>query len=37
MVWAAFDRAIRAVEDDGMEGPVDRWRDARGRGVRGGA
>jgi GH15 family glucan-1,4-alpha-glucosidase len=29
MVWAAFDRAVRAVEDQGMEGPVDRWRKAR--------
>ena len=29
MVWAAFDRAVRAVEDEGMEGPVDRWREAR--------
>ena len=29
MVWAAFDRAVRAVEEQGMEGPVDRWREAR--------
>jgi GH15 family glucan-1,4-alpha-glucosidase len=29
MVWAAFDRAVRAVEHDGKEGPVDRWREAR--------
>jgi GH15 family glucan-1,4-alpha-glucosidase len=29
MVWAAFDRAVRAVEVEGMEGPVDRWREAR--------
>jgi GH15 family glucan-1,4-alpha-glucosidase len=29
MVWAAFDRAIRAVEDEGLEGPVERWREAR--------
>jgi GH15 family glucan-1,4-alpha-glucosidase len=29
MVWAAFDRAVRAVEDEGMEGPVERWREAR--------
>jgi GH15 family glucan-1,4-alpha-glucosidase len=29
MVWAAFDRAVRAVEEEGMEGPVDRWREAR--------
>ncbi|MBF4767006.1 glycoside hydrolase family 15 protein [Nocardioides agariphilus] len=31
MVWAAFDRAVRAVEEDGLEGPVDRWRAARDR------
>jgi GH15 family glucan-1,4-alpha-glucosidase len=29
MVWAAFDRAVRAVEEEGLEGPVERWRDAR--------
>ncbi len=29
MVWAAFDRAVRAVEDEGKEGPVDRWREVR--------
>jgi len=29
MVWAAFDRAVRAVEHEGMEGPADRWREAR--------
>ncbi|MDF8264060.1 glycoside hydrolase family 15 protein [Luteipulveratus flavus] len=29
MVWAAFDRAIRAVEQHGYEGPVDRWREVR--------
>ena len=29
MVWAAFDRAVRAVEDHGLEGPVDRWRALR--------
>lgn len=26
MVWAAFDRAVRAVEDYGLTGPVDEWR-----------
>jgi GH15 family glucan-1,4-alpha-glucosidase len=31
MVWAAFDRAVRAVEDWGLEGPVDRWRELRER------
>jgi GH15 family glucan-1,4-alpha-glucosidase len=29
MVWAAFDRAVRAVEDFDLEGPVDRWRQVR--------
>ncbi|HLU38143.1 MAG TPA: glycoside hydrolase family 15 protein, partial [Planctomycetota bacterium] len=26
MAWVAFDRAIKAVEQFGYEGPVDRWR-----------
>jgi GH15 family glucan-1,4-alpha-glucosidase len=26
LVWAAFDRAVRAVEEHGLDGPVDRWR-----------
>ena len=26
MVWAAFDRAVRAVEEHGLDGPVERWR-----------
>ncbi|PUA79174.1 glycoside hydrolase family 15 protein [Nocardioides currus] len=29
MVWVAFDRAIRAVEEHGLDGPVERWRDLR--------
>ena len=30
MVWAAFDCAVRAVEEYGLDGPVERWkRDAR--------
>jgi GH15 family glucan-1,4-alpha-glucosidase len=29
MVWVAFDRAIRAVEQHGLEGPVERWREVR--------
>ncbi len=29
MVWAAFDRAIRGVEDHGLHGPVERWRALR--------
>ena len=31
MMWAAFDRGIRAVEEHGLDGPVDRWRDLRDR------
>jgi GH15 family glucan-1,4-alpha-glucosidase len=31
MVWAAFDRAVRAVEEHGMPGPVDTWRELRNR------
>ncbi|MFF1572344.1 glycoside hydrolase family 15 protein [Leifsonia sp. NPDC058292] len=26
LVWAAFDRAVKAVEEHGLEGPVERWR-----------
>ena len=29
MVWAAFDRAVKACEDFGLDGPVDRWRELR--------
>ena len=29
MVWAAFDRAIAGVEQHGLRGPVDRWRELR--------
>jgi GH15 family glucan-1,4-alpha-glucosidase len=31
MVWAAFDRAVRAVDLHGLEGDVDRWRELRDR------
>ena len=34
MVWAAFDRAVRGVEDWGLPGDVDRWRDAARPGPR---
>ena len=27
--WAAFDRGVRAVEQHGLEGPVERWRELR--------
>jgi GH15 family glucan-1,4-alpha-glucosidase len=29
MAWAAFDRAVRAAENFGLAGPVDRWRGVR--------
>ena len=29
MVWAAFDRAVRSVEEFGLDGPLERWRAAR--------
>ncbi|MGO1538104.1 MAG: glycoside hydrolase family 15 protein [Leucobacter sp.] len=31
MVWATFDRAVRAVESHGLEGPVEHWRELRDR------
>ncbi len=31
MIWAAFDRAVRAVDEHGLEGPVERWRGLRQR------
>lgn len=31
MAWAGFDRAVRAVEGYGLDGPVERWRDLRDR------
>jgi GH15 family glucan-1,4-alpha-glucosidase len=33
MAWVAFDRAVKAVEQFGLEGPVERWRN-RCRSVR---
>ena len=29
MAWTAFDRAIKAIERYGLDGPVDRWRSLR--------
>jgi GH15 family glucan-1,4-alpha-glucosidase len=29
MAWVAFDRAVKAVERYGLEGPLDRWRQLR--------
>jgi len=29
MAWVAFDRAVHAVEQLGLDGPVDRWRQIR--------
>ena len=31
MVWVAFDRAVCAVEEHGLPGPVERWRGLRDR------
>ena len=31
MVWVAFDRAVRGVEEHGLPGPVERWRELRDR------
>ena len=31
MAWVAFDRAVKAVEQFGLDGPVERWRDAARR------
>ena len=31
MMWAAFDRGVKAVEKHGLVGPVDRWRELRER------
>ena len=29
MAWVAMDRAVKAVERDGLDGPVERWREVR--------
>ena len=29
MAWVAFDRAVRTVEEQSLDGPVDRWRETR--------
>src|SRR5690242_3486127 len=29
MAWVAADRAVKAIERDGLNGPVSRWRDLR--------
>ena len=29
MMWAAFDRGVKAVEQHGLDGPVERWRRLR--------
>ena len=31
MAWVAMDRAVKAVEQYGLEGPVERWRKVRAR------
>jgi len=29
MAWVAYDRALRAAEEFGLDGPLERWRDLR--------
>jgi GH15 family glucan-1,4-alpha-glucosidase len=29
MAWVAFDRGVRSVDDDGLDGPAGRWRELR--------
>jgi GH15 family glucan-1,4-alpha-glucosidase len=29
LAWVAFDRGVRSIEQQGLEGPVDRWRKVR--------
>jgi GH15 family glucan-1,4-alpha-glucosidase len=29
MAWVAMDRAVKAIENNGLDGPLDRWRDVR--------
>jgi GH15 family glucan-1,4-alpha-glucosidase len=31
MTWAALDRAVKSVESQGLDGPVERWRELRDR------
>ncbi len=31
MVWVAFDRAVRSIEEFGLDGPAERWRGLRER------
>lgn len=31
MIWAAFDRGVRAVREHGLDGPVERWEQLRDR------
>jgi GH15 family glucan-1,4-alpha-glucosidase len=31
MAWVAFDRAVKAVEQHGQDGPVEKWRELRDR------
>ena len=29
MAWVAFDRAVRSIEEFGLDGPLERWQDVR--------
>lgn len=31
MAWVAFDRAVRSIEEFGLDGPLERWRSVRDR------
>ena len=31
MAWVAFDRAVRSIEEFGLEGPLERWRESAPR------
>ena len=31
MAWVAFDRAVKSIEQFGLEGPIERWRSVRDR------
>ena len=31
MAWVAFDRGVRSIEEFGLEGPLERWREIRDR------
>ena len=36
MAWVAFDRAVKGIEEFGLDGPLDQWKAAPRRGAQGG-